>query len=342
MIKKKLCGMTAEELAVEFEAEGIDSSIGLKIAYWIYKKRIGNISEIKNISKAVLRIISDKYEPGFYPPSEIVISSDKTEKYLFCTDDGKRFEAVFIPDKDRKTLCVSSQAGCRMGCHFCMTAKSGLKGNLSAGEIINQILSNPHAGEITNIVFMGMGEPMDNIQEVIRACNIISSQWGLALGAANVTVSTVGITEGIKEFLEKSNCNLTLSLHSPFPVERETVIPVESIYPFCDIIEILKLNTGLKRRISVAYIMVDGVNDTDNHLNSLKKLLLDTGIRVNILPYNVNPTTTWVSSTYERMVFFKHHLITSGISASIRKTRGDDISAACGLLAGEINTALRQ
>ena len=332
--------MTVDELAAELEVDGINSKFGLKLAYWVYKKRIDRIPEIKNISKEILRKISDKYEPGLYPPSEIVISSDKTEKYLFCTDDGRRFEAVFIPDKERKTLCVSSQAGCRMGCLFCMTGKSGFNGNLTAGEIINQILSTPHAGEITNIVFMGMGEPMDNLQEVIRACNIISSQWGLALGAGNVTVSTVGITEGIKEFLEKSNCNLTLSLHSPFPEERSAVIPVESRYPFSEILEILKANTGLRRRISVAYIMIAGVNDTDNHLNSLRELLLGTGIRVNILPYNMTPDSDWVSSTYERMHFFKHNLITSGISASIRKSRGDDISAACGLLAGAKNPVL--
>ena len=231
MIKRKLCGTTPGELGAEFETLGMDGSLGMKIAYWVYKKRIGEISEINNISKEILAGISEKFETGLYAPSETEISSDGTEKYLFFTDDGKKFESVYIPDKKRKTLCVSSQAGCRMGCKFCLTGKTGYNGNLSAGDIINQILSNPYAGEITNVVFMGMGEPLDNIVEVIRACEIISAQWGLSLGSSNLTVSTVGITDAISEFLNTTKCNLTLSLHSPFPDERMSVIPAESKKP---------------------------------------------------------------------------------------------------------------
>jgi 23S rRNA (adenine2503-C2)-methyltransferase len=334
MKNKPICGLTFDELSCELESENIDPSYALKICYWIYKKRIANISEINNISTEIKDRLSETFEPGLYGPADVLISSDKTEKYLFTTPEGKSFETVYIPEIKRRTLCVSTQAGCRMGCTFCLTGKSGFRGNLTSGEIINQILSNPHAGEITHVVFMGMGEPMDNISEVLRACNIISAQWGLSLGTGKVTVSTVGITYAIKEYLENSGCNLTLSLHSPFSDERRTVIPAENKYPFHEIIDILKLHPKSKRRISVAYIMINGINDSDRHLEALKKLLANTKIRVNLLSYNQSAYSDWTSSPNERMQFYKHNLVIYGLSASIRKSRGNDISAACGLLAG--------
>ena len=239
-----------------------------------------------------------------------------------------------MPDKKRNTVCVSTQSGCRMGCPFCVTGRYGFHGNLSAGEIVNQVISIPEASKITHVVFMGMGEPMDNLENVLKACRILTAEWGLAISQRNITVSTVGITPGIKIFLESSECNLTLSLYSPFPDERKLVVPAETRYPVSEIINIMKnYPVKKKRRLSVAYVMIKELNDTDHHLEGLKALLKGSDIRVNLLPYHLVPGDNNTSSSAERIQFFKHNLVISGISASIRKSRGIDISAACGLLA---------
>jgi 23S rRNA (adenine2503-C2)-methyltransferase len=221
-----------------------------------------------------------------------------------------------------------------MGCPFCVTGKYGFRGNLSVQDIINQVISIPESGTITHVVFMGMGEPMDNIDNVLKACNILSAEWGLAISQRNITVSTVGITAGVEIFLTHSNCNLTLSLYSPFPEERYRAVPAEKKYPAGQIIDMMKNYPVLKkRRMSIAYVMISGINDTDRHLEGLISLLRQSKIRINLLPYHSIPDDENASSSVERMQHFKHQLVISGISASIRKSRGSDISAACGLLA---------
>jgi 23S rRNA (adenine2503-C2)-methyltransferase len=221
-----------------------------------------------------------------------------------------------------------------MGCSFCATAKYGYEGNLTSGEIINQIISIPNAGEITHVVFMGMGEPMDNLENVLKACRILSSEWGLSISSKNITVSTVGIMPEAEQFLLRSECNLTLSLFSPFTSEREKVIPAERRHPVMQIVEIMKNSrVKRKRRLSIAYVMLKNINDTDDHLEELKTILRDSAIRVNLLSYHPVPDDQNCPSSAERMQYFKHNLVLSGISASIRKSRGTDISAACGLLA---------
>jgi 23S rRNA (adenine2503-C2)-methyltransferase len=221
-----------------------------------------------------------------------------------------------------------------MGCSFCVTSKYGFRGNLTAGEIVNQIISIPEADKITHVVFMGMGEPLDNYDNVLKACSIITSEWGLAISKRNVTVSSVGITPGIEKFLQDSECNLALSLFSPFPHEREKLVPAEKLYPVLKIIKIMKgTPVKKKRRLSLAYVMINGINDSDLHLEELIKLVKGSEIRINLLPYHQIMNDHNISSTGERMQYFKHSLVLSGISASIRKSRGGDISAACGLLA---------
>ena len=271
---------------------------------------------------------------GIYLPLASEVSADKSVKYLFRTDNGKQFETVYIPDNKRNTICVSTQSGCRMGCSFCITGRYGFRGNLTAGDIVNQVLAIPQADKVTHVVFMGMGEPMDNLENVLKACSIITAEWGLAISSRNVTVSTVGLKPHVEQFLQRSDCNLTLSLYSPFSTERREIIPVENKYPVQDIIEMMK-NFPLKkkRRLSLAYIMIKNLNDTDSHLEGLKSILKGSKIRVNLLSYHPGNNDKNCSSPAERMQFFKHNLIISGISASIRKSRGADISAACGLLA---------
>lgn len=332
-----LIGLSLEEIAQHIESMGTYSAHSLYVSNTIYKKRITEFPEFIKIPKSLRDKLSAAYEVGIYPPEKSEISDDMTVKYLFKTKDGKAFESVYIPDKKRNTVCVSTQSGCKMACSFCVTGRYGFKGNLTAGEIVNQIISIPGAEKVSHVVFMGMGEPMDNLENVIKACEIIISEWGLALSPRNVTVSTVGITPAIEEFLNRSECNLTLSLFSPFHEQRFESIPVEKFYPVIDIIGILKaFPLRKKRRISLAYMMIKGVNDTDDHLIRLILLLKGSSIRVNLLPYHTTESDVNVPSTDKRMMLFKHELVMSGVSASIRKSRGEDISAACGLLASNL------
>jgi 23S rRNA (adenine2503-C2)-methyltransferase len=334
MIKKNLCGLTANDIFSLIEPSGFTLSHAVSISNSIYKKGACEILQITKISKKLKDDLATYTRIGTFKPVSYEDSADKTVKYLFRTDSGKEFETVYIPDNKRNTICVSTQSGCRMGCRFCATARYGFNGNLSAGDIVNQIISIPDAGKVTHVVFMGMGEPMDNLENVLKACEIITSEWGLSISPRNVTVSTVGIASGIEKFLKNSECNMTLSLHSPFIKERRRFVPAEWQNPVHDIIEVMKnYPVKKKRRLSVAYVMIKDINDTDSHLKELNTLLQGSKIRVNILPYHSAGNDSYSSSSDERMKLFKHNLVVSGISASIRKSRGIDISAACGLLA---------
>ena len=329
--------MTAGEIQDLISPYGFRMSDAVAVTTNIYKRRLTEIPDMPKTSKALKETLKANATIRFLSPVASEVSADKSVKYLFRTDDGREFEAVYIPDGKRNTVCVSTQSGCRMGCPFCATSGIGFRGNLDSGEIINQILAIRDSHKVTHVVFMGMGEPMDNLEEVLKACEILTAEWGLSIGCRNVTVSTVGITPGIEEFLRRSDCNLTLSLHSPFSEERETVIPAGKKYPVYDIIEIMKKYPVRKgRRLSVAYVMIKGLNDTDAHLAGLISLLNGSNIRVNILEYHRTANDLYESSSSERMTHFKHSLVVSGISASVRRSRGKDISAACGLLAAGI------
>jgi 23S rRNA (adenine2503-C2)-methyltransferase len=334
MAKVSLCGLTADEILELIEPEGYTLRHSVQISNGIYKKRLSGNRHANVIPKNLKQKLSDISVPGLSSPLASAVSKDGSVKYLFGTEDGKFFETVYIPEIKRRTVCVSTQSGCRMGCSFCATAKYGYRGNLTTGEIINQIISIPQAREITHVVFMGMGEPLDNLENVLKACRILTSEWGLSISPKNITVSTVGIMPEVEQFLHRSDCNLTLSLFSPFSYEREKVVPAERLYPVNGIIEIMKKSqVKKKRRLSIAYIMINKINDTDDHLEELKTIFKDSVIRVNLLSYHPVPSDKNSSSSAERMQYFKHVLVVSGISASIRKSRGTDISAACGLLA---------
>jgi 23S rRNA (adenine2503-C2)-methyltransferase len=334
MEKANLCGLTVEEIHDLIGPSLFSIGHATQISNSIYKKSISSLALIPNISSKLKLVLNEKATSGIFPPVKSEVSGDLSVKYLFRSEDGKEYETVYIPEKKRHTVCVSTQSGCRMGCSFCATAKYGFRGNLTAGEIVNQIISLPIARKITHVVFMGMGEPMDNLGNVLKACTIITAEYGLAVSTRNVTVSTVGILPSIEEFLHRSNCNLTLSLLSPFSDERKEFIPAEKANPILKTIEQVKdFPLKKKRTLSVAYVMIEGLNDTDKHLEELMTILKDSHIRVNLLPYHNIPGDPSRSSTYDRMLYFKHNLVISGISASIRKSRGLDISAACGLLA---------
>ena len=338
-----ICGLTAEEIFILVTLWGYKMSHAVSISNSVYKKRINDFSHITNIPKKLKEELKSVSYPGLFPPLSYEESSDGSVKYLFRNMEGLVYETVFLPDAKRNTVCVSTQSGCRMGCPFCVTGKYGFKGDLSVRDIVNQVLSLPVSDKVTNVVFMGMGEPMDNLGNVLKACNIITSEWGLALSPGNVTVSTVGITPGVREFLKGSECNLTVSLHSPFAEERMKIIPAEKKYPVNEIIGIMKdYPVKKKRRMSIAYVMIKNVNDTAEHLERLKDLLAGSKIRVNLLPYHPLPDDIFKQSSPDTMNYFKHELVMSGISASIRRSRGVDIYAACGLLASGLLQQQRQ
>ena len=337
MKKINLVGLTAGEIYELIKPEGYDLTHATTIANSIYKKRIKDFSGIPNVPGKLQLFLDNIAETIDYEPVAREVSRDGTVKYLFRNTEGQQYETVYIPGKKHDTICVSTQAGCRMGCPFCVTARYGYHGDLNSGDMIGQIFGIRPAAKVTHVVFMGMGEPLDNPESVMKTCGILTAEWGIGLSPGNITVSTIGITSSVIPFLERTGCNLTISLFSPFPEERMKVVPAERKFPVLEIIDILKgFQLKRKQRLSVAYVMISGFNDTDRHLEGLKRLLSGTGIRVNLLPYHRVKDDCHVPSSEERMMYFKHNLVVSGISSSIRKSRGEDISAACGLLASGI------
>lgn len=329
---KTISGLLLSDAEELLRSLGLDERYARRLLYWIYRRGIKSFEEVNDIPGRILKVLQGHVVTGLSSPIVREVSSDGSVKYLFPNSCGLTHETVWLPDGKRSTVCVSVQSGCRMGCRFCATGRDGWGGNLSAGEIVNQVVSIP--GEVTHIVLMGMGEPGDNIDEVIKACRIFTAEWGLAAGRSRVTVSTVGVIPSVKRLLEETVCNITLSLHSPFPEERREVIPAEVRWPFTETLNLMKgYDNRRKRRFSVAYVMIKGKNDSERHLAELKRLLSGTDIRVNLLPYHpVDPNDDRCSDSVT-MMRFKHELVISGIGASIRKSRGADIAAACGMLA---------
>ncbi|HOJ65779.1 MAG: 23S rRNA (adenine(2503)-C(2))-methyltransferase RlmN [Paludibacteraceae bacterium] len=328
-----LLGASLEELTDIVSQLKMPTYTAKQISDWLYKKRVADINEMSNISVKNRDLLKEKYKVGRLAPVKVTVSKDETKKYLFRTEKDHFIETVFIPEEHRNTLCVSSQIGCKMNCVFCMTGKQGFMGQLSASEILNQILSVPEAEKITNLVFMGMGEPFDNTVELLRTLNILTANYGYAWSPYRITVSTIGLIPGMQTFLEKSNCNLAISLHSPFHSERLELMPIEKAYPISQVVEVLKnYNFGRQRKLSFEYIMFDKFNDTMRHASELVRLLKGMNARVNLIRFHAIPNVSLRSSSDERMKWFCDYLNNNGILATIRKSRGEDISAACGLL----------
>lgn len=337
---KPLAGMTLDELRRVTASLGMPKFTASQLAGWIYGKRVGSFDEMLNISKANRQRLAAEYCVGLYGPDSSVKSDDGTVKYLFDAGEGKKVESVYIPDDDRATLCISSQKGCRMNCYFCMTGRQGFHGNLTANQIINQVLSIPETHTLTNIVFMGMGEPLDNIDAVLKVIEILTSDWGFAWSPKRVTVSTVGVKPALRELVENTQVHIAVSVHNAVAEERQSMMPLEKVYPIKSVMDMLgEYDFAHQRRLSVEYIMWQWFNDDIKHAEALREIIPDEHVRVNLIRYHLIPEIPKLrTSSDERMAQFRDYLNGHGITCTIRRSRGEDISAACGMLAGKVKS----
>ncbi|MCC8152944.1 MAG: 23S rRNA (adenine(2503)-C(2))-methyltransferase RlmN [Tannerellaceae bacterium] len=332
-MKKKLIGLTLNELKEVATEVGLPSYAAKQLADWLYKKKVSSIADMTNISAAKRDLLAATYEVGGTAPVEQMVSADGTIKYLFPVAINSFVESVYIPTDDRATLCVSSQVGCKMNCLFCMTGKQGFTANLTSHEIINQIQMIPETDKLTNIVFMGMGEPLDNVEEVFKALEILTSSYGYGWSPKRITVSTIGVRKGLERFLKESDYHLAVSLHSPFPEERLGLMPVEKPFPMREVLDMIReYNFSGQRRVSFEYIIFKDLNDSLEHANALGNLLKGIPCRVNLIRFHAIPGISLQSPDISKMEQFRDRLNLKGIVCTIRASRGEDILAACGML----------
>ena len=332
-MKVKLFGKTLTELQQVVAQEEMPAYTTKQICDWLYKKHVSGISEMSNLSKENRAKLDEKYQVGLSTPLKAQTSVDGTKKYLYPAKSKKFIESAYIPDKTRATLCISSQIGCKMGCLFCMTGKQGFQGQLSAGEIVNQIHSLPEFEKLTNIVYMGMGEPFDNLEEVLKSLEILTSEWGYAWSPKRITVSTIGIIPAMKKFLAESKAHLAISLHSPFEHDRKKIMPIENVYHLPDLLNAIRdFEWGKQRRISFEYILFKDFNDSTKHVNELARILNGIKCRINLLRFHPIPNSPLKSPDEKEIVEFRDKLNAKGLTTTIRASRGEDIFAACGLL----------
>lgn len=334
-MKKVLLGHNLEELKYIVSLFGLPSFTAKQIADWLYKKRVRSIDDMTNLSKSAREKLSAEYEVGRVEYSGKIISSDGTKKYLFMIGD-RGVETVMIPDDDRSTICVSSQVGCKMGCKFCMTGRQGFHGHLTAGQILSQFLEIDEAEKLTNAVFMGMGEPLDNYHAVLKTIEILTAEWGFGWSPKRITLSTIGVLPTLKNYLDDCKCHLAVSLHDPFPSERLSLMPMQKPFPIEETIKLIKQYdfTG-QRRVSFEYIMFAGINDTKKHADALIRLLSGLECRINLIRFHKIPDSELSPSPMPVIEAFKKRLNDAGIITTLRASRGEDVLAACGMLAGK-------
>ena len=311
-----------------------------QIARWLYDKHATTIEAMSDLSARHRALLAETYEVGLTAPEKVSISTDGTKKYLYRTSQNHFIESAYIPDGDRATLCISSQAGCRMGCRFCATGRQGLQHSLSTNEILNQIESLPERDRLTNIVFMGMGEPLDNLDSLLPALEVLTSAWGFGWSPTRITVSTAGVASRLERFLEATQVHLAVSLHNPFPHERAEIMPIEKAWPIREVVEILRrYDFTHQRRVSFEYIVMSGLNDSPRHIRELCRLLDGIKCRINLIRFHKIPGSPYFSPDDRAMIAFRDALTAKGIHTTIRTSRGEDIQAACGLLSTAQNEA---
>ncbi len=341
--KAPLLGKTLDELTQIVLDLGMPKFTAGQIASWLYGRKVASIAEMTNLSVKNRERLKECYEVGATVPVHEMRSVDGTVKYLFRTPEGDYVESVYIPDADRATLCVSSQVGCKMNCKFCMTGKQGYTNSLTAAQILNQIYSIPERDTLTNVVFMGMGEPFDNLDEVLRALEILTASYGYAWSPKRITVSSVGLRKGLKRFLDESDCHLAISLHSPFPAQRQELMPAEKAFSIVEIVDILRqYDFSKQRRLSFEYIVFKGVNDSLIYAKELVRLLRGLDCRMNLIRFHAIPNVDLEGADMETMLAFRDYLTQHGLFATIRASRGEDIFAACGMLSTAKQQANKQ
>ena len=331
--RQHLLGMTMEDFYSIVGECNLPRFAAKQLADWIYKKRVLSIDDMTNISAVNREKLAERYDVGRIAPREFQQSVDGTIKYLFETETGKLIESVMIPDDERKTLCVSSQVGCKFNCLFCMTGKQGFAGNLSTNEILNQLYSVQDAEELTNVVFMGMGEPLDNYDTLSKVLEIMTADYAMAWSPKRITVSTTGVTPKLQRFLDESSAHLAISIHSPQKEQRLSIMPAEKAFPIAGVIDLLKkYDWSKQRRLSFEYIMFDEFNDSLLHAKELASLIRNLSCRVNLIRFHAIPNVDLKTSTNAKMEAFRDYLNSKGVTATIRSSRGEDIFAACGML----------
>lgn len=331
--KKYLLGMTLGELKEVAKSLGMPAFTGGQMAKWLYTQQVKSIDEMTNISKANREKLAAAYAIGCKEPTDAQYSKDGTVKYLFPTDSGKFVETVYIPEDGRATLCVSSQVGCKMNCLFCQTGKQGFEGSLSATDILNQVYSLPERDKLTNIVFMGQGEPMDNLDNVLRVTEILTAGFGYGWSPKRITVSSVGIKGKLKRFLEESDCHVAISMHSPLHEQRLELMPAERGMSIESIVDLLgNYDFSHQRRLSFEYIVFKDVNDSEAHAKAIVRLLKGLDCRINLIRFHPIPNTPLQGVDDRKMEEFRNYLTQHGVFTTIRASRGQDIFAACGLL----------
>ena len=332
-IKYHLFGTSLEELKNICETLGLPRFAHKQIAKWLYTRFVTDIDAMTDLSKAARQILKENCDLGLSAPLKVSESCDGTKKYLFRTLQGEYIESALIPDGERMTLCVSSQAGCKMGCKFCATGRMGFRHHLTSTEIINQIISIPERDKLTNLVFMGMGEPLDNIDNLMRTLDILTSEWGLAWSPTRITVSTAGVARTLPRLLDESKVHIAVSLHNPFPEERKEIMPIENSYSIREVCDILrKYDFTHQRRVSFEYIVLEGMNCSPRHIKELLRLLDGIKCRINLIRFHKIPDSPFFSPELERIIEFRDTLTKRGIQTTLRASRGEDIEAACGLL----------
>lgn len=330
---KNLLGMTMTELQQVVAENDMPLYAAGQLADWLYIKQVDSIDKMTNISLKSRAKLSENYTVSLSQPVGSALSVDGTVKYLYEVEGGHFIESVFIPDYDRATLCISSQVGCKMGCVFCMTGRQRYSANLSTADILNQIISLPEKEALTNVVFMGMGEPFDNLDNVLKAIEIMTSDWGFGWSPRRITVSTVGMRRELKRFIEECDCHLAISLHASSPEKRGGLVPAEKAFSMISMIEVLKkYDFRHQRRLSFEYIMFDGVNDSADDADRLVRALQGLSCRVNLIRFHTIPDNPLRALPEERILQFRDRLTSRGIFTTVRASRGEDISAACGML----------
>lgn len=331
--KFRLYGASLAQLKALCEELALPRFAHKQIARWLYTRFVVNIDSMTDLSKAAREVLKEHCELGLSAPLKVSVSQDGTKKYLFRTSQGEYIESALIPDGERMTLCVSSQAGCKMGCKFCATGRMGFRHHLSATEIINQILSIPERDQLTNLVFMGMGEPLDNIDNLLQTLDILTSEWGLAWSPTRITVSTAGVARTLPRLLDESKVHIAVSLHNPFPEERREIMPIENSYSIREVCDILRrYDFTHQRRVSFEYIVLEGMNCSARHIKELSRLLDGIKCRINLIRFHRIPDSPFFSPELEKIIEFRDTLTKRGIQTTLRASRGEDIEAACGLL----------